>query len=138
MGCNRGYNVAMRISAGLVLTLAAMTTLLGGCYERVVSERPFAGMAATRTPTAADYTAATAEQVDRVNNANKKPFDPLGDLIFKPIGGVAQGIGNAFGGKDDPDDDDKKVEPPARPATSPGDVAPPPAPPGRSIFDTAP
>jgi hypothetical protein len=99
---------------------------LTGCYERVVSERPFAGMAATRSqaPTGPDYSQAQADLQKRVENRNKKPFDPIGDWIFKPIGGVAQGIGNAFSS----DEPAKPATSPARPVTSAGDVSnPPPA-----------
>ena len=129
---------------------------LGGCYERVVNERPFPGMAATRSqgPTAPDYSQAQADFQKRVDDRNKKPFDPIGDWIVKPIGGVAEGIGNAFAGDPEPA---KPTVNPARPVTSAGDVsnppptpAPstrkpasttsstPPPPAGKSVFDAAP
>lgn len=101
---------------------------LTGCYERVVSERPFAGMTGNRNlPTAPDYTEAQAEFFAKHKARNEKPFDPIGDWIVKPIGGVAEGIGNAFSGEEEPTT--KGMRPPARPATSAGDVnTPPPAP----------
>ncbi len=102
------------------LTLAPLT----GCYERVVNERPFPGMAATRSnaPTAPDYREAQADFYRSVEDRNKKPFDPIGDWILKPIGGAAEGIGNAFSGGDEPA---KPSANPARPVTSANDVSPP-------------
>lgn len=110
------------------LIIASALALLAGCYERVVSERPFAGMAGNRNmPTAPDYTEAQADFYAKAKARNQKPFDPIGDWIVKPIGGLAEGIGNAFSGEEEPKA--RSMQPPARPATSAGDVnLPPPAP----------
>lgn len=113
----------------LLITLLSLSAI--GCYERVVSERPFAGMSSTRSdvPTAHDYTQARADFIKKHEDRNKKPFDPIGDLIFKPIGDAATGIGNAFSGGDDDDGHaagQPTVKPPTRPATSAGDVDSPP------------
>ena len=113
--------------------ITALSLLSAGCYERVVSERPFAGMSSTRSdlPTAHDYSQAQAEFIKRHEDRNKKPFDPIGDWIIKPIGGAASSIGNAFSGGDDDDHTSGQptVKPPARPATSAGDApTQPPAP----------
>lgn len=113
-----------------VLCVAGLVAAAGlmGCYERVVSERPFAGMSGNRNlPTAPDYTEAQADFYAKARARNQKPFDPIGDWIVKPIGGVAESIGNAFSGEEEPAP--RVVQPPARPATSAGDVnAPPPVP----------
>ena len=125
---------------------------LTGCYERVVSEKPFPGMAARRfdVPTAPDYSQAQADFQRQVNERNQKPFNPLGAIgegIGNAVGGVAKGIGNAVGGGSDNSKPGDGAANPARPATSANDVgkpapkiaddAPPPAK-GASPFDAAP
>jgi hypothetical protein len=121
----------------LALVLAPLAAPLAGCYERVVNERPFPGMAATRSnaPTAPDYREAQADFYRSVEDRNKKPFDPIGDWFIKPIGSAAEGIGNAFSGGDDPA---KPATNPARPVTSASDVSNPPARSSNTTPDTTP
>ncbi len=110
----------------MLITLLSLPAI--GCYERVVSERPFAGMSSTRSdlPTAHDYSQAQADFIRQHQDRNKKPFDPIGDWIIKPLGS----IGEAFSGGDDDDHagGQPTVRPPARPATSAGDAPAPPPP----------
>lgn len=115
----------------MLISLLSLSAI--GCYERVVSERPFAGMSSTRSdlPTAHDYTQAQADFIKQHQDRNKKPFDPIGDWIIKPIGGAASSIGDAFSGGDDDAhaSGQPTVKPPARPATSAGDAPTQPPPP---------
>jgi len=137
----------IRLLGVSVLAAACLT----GCYERVISEKPFPGMAARRVdgPTAPDYREAQANFQRQVESRNQKPFNPLGAIgegIGGAVGGVAKGIGSVFGG--DSADPAKPAVNPARPVTSAGDVSkpapaktasdsPPPAN-GGSPFDAAP
>lgn len=82
----------MRSTPWTLASLAlALVGLSAGCYERVVSEKPFPGMRSTRSdvPTAYDYSSHQPPEPE-------KPFDPIGDWIVRPIGGVFDGIGNAL------------------------------------------
>ncbi len=144
---------------GAILVVAAL--LSSGCYERVISQRPYPGMAYTgpnAPPVAADYSKSPEFQ------KHEKGFDPIGDWIVKPIGGVARGIGNAVsgvgkaitgGGQQSPPPTTASSAPAynsspgaataaapgtpgAAPAKAPPPADPPPASNGGSLFDTAP
>lgn len=63
-----------------VLMLAGLS-LLAGCYERVVSERGFPGMATrANVATAPDYSQAQAQFEERYQERTESKFDPFGDF----------------------------------------------------------
>ena len=67
----------------LVTTVAAAAflCLLTGCYERVVSERGFAGMASRRNvATAPDYSGEREAFEERYRDQTQPDFDPFGDF----------------------------------------------------------
>ena len=123
--------------------LLALVACSAGCYEKVVSSKPFPGMAYTgkdAPPVAADYSNAFESQLKN-------------DNFFAPIGSFTRGVGNAFkgigeaitGGGDKPKPAARSPEYNSTPATSasapprkPAEPENPPASNEGSLFDTAP
>lgn len=125
--------------------LLALLACAAGCYEKVVSSKPFPGMAYTgkdAPPVANDYSNAFESQRKKDDN------------FFAPIGSFTRGVGNAFkgigeaitGGGDKPKPAGRTPEFNSTPAATtttapprkPAEPESPPASNEGSLFDTAP
>jgi hypothetical protein len=83
-------------STALRCSLIVLLLCLPGCYEKVISTKTYPGWrvaGGASPPTAHDYSGVNMLP-DR-----KKSFNPIGDYIIDPIGGVFESIGSAFTSK---------------------------------------